>query len=30
VIRGVNHAAGELADGLLRTDERSPKEAETT
>jgi len=30
VIRGVNHAAGELADGLLRTDKRSPKEAETT
>jgi hypothetical protein len=30
VIRGVNHAVGEIADGLLRTDKRSPKEAETT
>jgi hypothetical protein len=30
VIRGVNRAAGELADGMLRTDKQSPKEAETT
>ena len=30
VIRGVNHAVGEMADGVLRTDKQSPKEAETT
>ena len=26
VIRGVNHAVGEMADGVLRTDKRSPRE----
>jgi hypothetical protein len=26
VIRGVNHAVGEMADGVLRTNKRSPRE----
>src|SRR5256885_16615266 len=29
-IRGGNHAVGERADGVLRTDKRSPRETTTT